>query len=166
MFKSASNSIAARICVWLAAGMLVFPFVPGPTCGCSGEDSTQQSVCREKTQAGEKRGCCSAPDSRACCGSHQKPLRSCCEHTGSVSEHSCSRGPACKCHLSRHPNPRPTTPVPTQNGTERVKLAPVVCCPAAMPAVEFGPSSVCDEPERFFGATALDRCSTLCRFLC
>ncbi len=171
MFRSASNSLATRICVWLATGMLVFPFGPSWTCGCSNENPMQQSGCCEKAQPGEKsgfcRGCCSTTSPPTSCRSHEKSSACCCKHAASASDNSCSCGQTCQCHPLQHTEPPPATPArPTQNGKELNQFAPFIHVGGAVAFIEADSPAVADGSESIFGATALDRCITLSRFQC
>lgn len=152
MFRTASSVIAGRICVWLAAAMLVFPFVPTSSCPCSTESPTGQ-CCRARLQQ-EK------PATLSCCAkSNQTAVP---EPNGS-----CDCGPTCNCHLSRHSDPRPAVPTaPTRNGAEQVQLATFThAATVASAAGADSPFAAESSGEPFF-ETALDRCITLSRFLC
>jgi len=166
MFRTASSVIAGRICVWLAAAMLAFPFVPTSPCHCLSEGPIEP-CCSARLHHEEaptiNRGCCALPK--------QRVTPSCCAKTDPTAipndTKSCHCGPTCKCHLSRHSDPQPAVPTaPIRNGTEQVQWVTLTHA-ATMAIVAEADTPLVAEPsgDPLF-ETALDRCITLSRFLC
>ena len=167
MFHTASSVFASRVSVWLATGMLVFPFVPPTPCHCSGaKPAEQRGASAESRSEG-------APTAvRSCCASAKKQVISdCCRkrELASVpdSNRPCHCSPTCDCHLSRRSDPQPATPTPpTRNGDERVQLGASAHASVSVAVAEGCSPFAADESSKFIVATALDRCITLSRFLC
>ena len=166
MFRTASSVIAGRICVWLAAAMLAFPFVPSSSCRCSDENSIEQcysAKLRHEDKSAITRGCCASskrPETSTCCAkSNQWAVPN--------TDGPCDCGPTSDCHLSRHSEPRPAAPTPpTRNGSEQLQSAMLThAATMAVAAVADSPF-VARAPRESSVETALDRCITLSRFLC
>ncbi len=167
MFCTASSVIASRISVWLATGMLVFPFVPPTTCHCSGANATEQRDISADSQSESK-----PTVARSCCASAKKQdISDCCRKRQLASVPAgnppCHCSPTCNCHLSRRSDPQPATPTqPTRNGDERVQLGVFAHASVATIVVEACSPFAVDESSESIVTTALDRCITLSRFLC
>lgn len=166
MFRTVSSVIASRICVWLATVMLVFPFIPTSPCHCSGEGAVEP-CCETDLQHDDKpaidRGCCAVPKQQATANCCANSLQS----AAPIDDPPCGCGPTCRCHLTRHSEPRPAVPTtPSRNGTEQVQCIALTLAATLAATGEADTPLVagpCGEP---LCETALDRCITLSRFLC
>jgi hypothetical protein len=166
MLRTASSAMAGHMCVWLAAALLVFPFVPTSACHCSGEGAVEP-CCRANLQHHDRPaidgGCRAFPMQRArssCCAKSNR--------TAAPNDNGpCHCGPTCNCRSSRHSHPRPAAPTPpTRNGTEQVQWVTLAHVAALTVADEAdSPFVALPSGEPLF-ETALDRCITLSRFLC
>ena len=151
----------ARICAWLAVGMLHFPGMNLAHCSCS-HDKAETSRCLSASAS-----CCgTSSQTESCCGSEQKDTdSSCCGSKGGT----CQCGPDCHCGCSQQDTPQlPQTPLPAPpNVLEHLTWGLMVPM-TTVGCADLGVFSQADtnQLQQTISVSALQRCIALSRFTC
>ena len=154
-----TRNITARTLIWLAAVTVPVQGLPAPSCGCTGGEA----CCKQQHVRG---CCCSARKVRercCCCASLQAGAgSSCCSEAESGQDSSCNCGLDCQC--GKATQQEPATPPVEDNQTEKVVGDSLTTTTRAT----FGQPQTTRRREYesagVVAVTALDRCTSLCRF--
>lgn len=154
-----TRNIIVRTLIWLAAITVPVQSLPAASCGCE----SGQSCCNSDHS---EQCCCSADkvrEGRCCCAqAKDKPSRSCCSQTKSHKEPRCTCGPGCKC--GNNTLPRPATPPPENNATQKMTSNSVTTVAQAMVCESQATQRHYDAGFDANSAAAHQLCVSLCRF--
>ncbi len=151
-----ANKQISRLLIYLAVLAVPLQGVPAETCGCVGSNFFGNS---------ESSQCCCATvrDGSGCCSSRQQDsTSSCCGNSKGGKASPCRCGSNCQCGKSH--SPPPATPTTDTHDVEQlIHENQSIVAAASVP--EF-PSLLADVASRWqpLPATALERCTSLCRF--
>ena len=152
-----TRDIVARTLIWLAAIAVPVQGLPAASCGCASDKTS--------CKAGDA-CCCSAEivrRGRCCCTTRQVgTAHSCCSKAAGGQESACKCGLNCQCGKPKQP--KPATPPVENNRTEKVASNSFTTVSVA---IVYRPETTRRRDGRCAHVdvvTALDRCTSLCRF--